>query len=430
MRLFLRSVFVLVLLLGCRSLFAEENIPVYLNIILDASGSMNEKLGDTNRMEIARRAAYTLIDQLPDNPQLHVGLRVYGNRSDKVLHDCTDTHLEIPIARQNRDQFRTILDGLQPRGYSPIAFTLSQAVADYPAAERSIRIAMLITDGVESCGMDPCAEAKALSRLDSPIFVHVIGFRLGTGEKKSLSCIAHNTGGSWYDATDEDSLARAMREALDVSLYGGYIFIDYPRHVDHCRLYEETTGSLSKEILTRTWVNILPGKYYLEIPVEPPLVQNGIVVRPGQWEKISPTGIGYIRVKTDNYLPDCRLIDAEGKTIRRFYSNTQIEVPEGIYRLEIPGTPPVTRENVKISNHRETTVELQPNGYLYLASQTILNGCRLVDETTGEPVLTFYSRVTIEVPPGTYRIEIPGDPPIIKPSIIIRSGHKTIVELN
>jgi len=91
-----------------------------LEIVLDVSGSMNAKLGETTRWQTALGALKEVVDTLPED--LSVGLRVYGHRySSKSAQTCQDTELVVPIAKLDRERIVKEATGLKPRGETPLA---------------------------------------------------------------------------------------------------------------------------------------------------------------------------------------------------------------------------------------------------------------------------------------------------------------------
>src|ERR1044071_360244 len=67
-----------------------------IELILDASGSMNAKLPEgVTRIEAARQAVEKLAGSLP--PGTRLALRVYGHQSPKEKHDCNDIQLVVPF---------------------------------------------------------------------------------------------------------------------------------------------------------------------------------------------------------------------------------------------------------------------------------------------------------------------------------------------
>jgi Ca-activated chloride channel family protein len=75
---------------------------------------------------------------------------------------------------------------------------------------------VLVTDGLETCGGDPCALAQALEESGADFTVHVVGFGLGQDEEAQVACLAENTGGTFLSASNAAELASAMTETVAV----------------------------------------------------------------------------------------------------------------------------------------------------------------------------------------------------------------------
>ncbi|NLB72675.1 MAG: hypothetical protein GX795_01410, partial [Firmicutes bacterium] len=58
---------------------AESGEKTYIEFIIDASGSMREKVeGNQSRMDVAKEVLKELVEGLDDDPMLEIALRVYG----------------------------------------------------------------------------------------------------------------------------------------------------------------------------------------------------------------------------------------------------------------------------------------------------------------------------------------------------------------
>ena len=106
-----------------------------VELILDASGSMNAKLpnGET-RIAVARRAVKSIS---PGKAQ--VSLRVYGAQSPTSRHDCKDSRLAVPFGpvATTADAIAASAESAKAQGYTPIAYSLDEAARDFlPPAPR------------------------------------------------------------------------------------------------------------------------------------------------------------------------------------------------------------------------------------------------------------------------------------------------------
>jgi hypothetical protein len=182
-----------------------------LEIVLDVSGSMNTKLGESTRWDTALAVLKDVASTLPDD--LNVGLRVYGHRyPSKSAQTCTDTELVVPLAKLDRNRIFETASKLHPRGETPLIRSVEQTVGDLKQAGGGSVI--LITDGEESCHGDPKAAAARIKASGVKVSLNIVGFTLtGKAVEAQLSTLAGSTGGRYYGAQDGAQLSRALKLA-------------------------------------------------------------------------------------------------------------------------------------------------------------------------------------------------------------------------
>ena len=176
-----------------------------LYVIYDSSNSMWGELDDGSRKyEAARQAMSEFLDS--DFGDQALALRIYGaQRAD----DCTDSSLVVPFqsAGGAAPLINTAVTSSRPTGRTPIHLSLLQALEDF--GDRPGRI-LLISDGIESCGADPCALLQEWRDRDIDIDVHVVGFGLRSEERPALVCMADAAGTSFVEAGSAAELATAL----------------------------------------------------------------------------------------------------------------------------------------------------------------------------------------------------------------------------
>lgn len=176
--------------------------------VLDGSGSMNAQWGqDQSRMDVAKTILTRLVDSLRVNPSLELALRVYGHRYSRQSNNCTDSQLEVPFGPNNHNAIITEIRDITPRGTTPITYSLLQAAKDFPTTTGYRNIVILITDGIESCGGDPCQASIELQKKGVFLRPFIIG--LGVPGGKALDCV-----GKFIDAEN----ARSFNEILNESI--------------------------------------------------------------------------------------------------------------------------------------------------------------------------------------------------------------------
>ncbi|WP_188311826.1 vWA domain-containing protein [Salinarimonas soli] len=173
-------------------------------LVIDASNSMWGRVDGRPKIEIAREAVASFAGVLPRSGRL--GVVAYGHRRPT---DCADIETLQPLTAVDPARVKAIADGLVPRGKTPITAALRQAAGSLDAKGGAV---VIVTDGVETCGGDPCALADEIKRRNGGIVAHVIGFDLRTArERASVACIAERTGGTFVAASGAADLAGALR---------------------------------------------------------------------------------------------------------------------------------------------------------------------------------------------------------------------------
>ena len=151
---------------------------------------------------------HDVIAKIPQD--FNVGLRVYGHRyGSRQTGTCTDSELVAPIQKLNRERLLSIIDSKQPRGETPLVYSVLQAAGDLKAAGGGSVI--LITDGEESCHGDAATAAKELKAAGARINLQILGFTLsGQQVQRDLTQFAEGTGGRYFGAQDGEELGTAL----------------------------------------------------------------------------------------------------------------------------------------------------------------------------------------------------------------------------
>ena len=111
----------------------------------------------------------------------------------------------MPIARYNAVNISDKLGQLNPQGVSPIGYSLRQAIQNDFSPAASLKHIILVTDGAENCGDDPCLFIKRLVKLRDDIKIDVIGITVDENAYSQLNCLSVQTKGNYYTVnTPED----------------------------------------------------------------------------------------------------------------------------------------------------------------------------------------------------------------------------------
>jgi Ca-activated chloride channel family protein len=174
--------------------------------IFDASQSMLGRWQSGRKIDIAKNLLSNMVDSLKDIENLEIGLRVYGHKSGYPPKDCDDTHLEVDFLKANYavDIIKKYLTVIHSRGTTPIARSLEEGAKDFPDDDGR-NIVILITDGKEECGMDPCAVSRLYQRKGIILKPFVIGVGLDKSWKESFDCV-----GRFFDASREQDFINIL----------------------------------------------------------------------------------------------------------------------------------------------------------------------------------------------------------------------------
>ncbi len=189
----------------------QQKIPERTRILflLDGSGSMLARWENTHRITVAKKLLSEMIDSLREVRNLELALRIYGHQYDQRLRRCDDSKLEVPFSRENHSRIISVLKNLGPKGNTPIAYSLEQAANDFPNGNDARNIIIIITDGIESCGGDPCAVSLALQKKGIFLKPFIIGIGMDHEFEAQFGCM-----GSFYDAANISEFKMALNRAL------------------------------------------------------------------------------------------------------------------------------------------------------------------------------------------------------------------------
>lgn len=181
-------------------------------LILDASGSMNDRLADgSSKWQAAQRAAADLVRSVPEGRKL--SLIVYGRDAQRKCQAIDVVKPLSVLERNDKQELVRYLEALKAVGHTPIANSLKVAGRELEASTGLASI-VLITDGMESCHGDPAAEAaRLLARFPNLRGgINVIGFCLGDKEARQVEAIAKAGHGEYYDAQTAGELVASVRK--------------------------------------------------------------------------------------------------------------------------------------------------------------------------------------------------------------------------
>ncbi len=157
-----------------------------------------------SRIEVARDVLTDFLGARSGDVPL--GVIAYGHNRKG---DCADIAVVAPVALHDTAALGARLRALSPKGKTPLAESLRLAAAQIPVTAEAADI-VLVTDGLETCGGDPCAVAKELSAAGVALRAHVVGFGLSATEVQQIACVAEATGGLVLSTQSGQELSEAL----------------------------------------------------------------------------------------------------------------------------------------------------------------------------------------------------------------------------
>jgi hypothetical protein len=181
-----------------------------VEVILDASGSMLQRVGTQTRMDVARATLTKLVKEtIPAGTPF--ALRVFG----KEVGSCR-SDLEIPLAPLDPGAATQRIGALVARNNAKTAIGASlELSAQDLAAAKGERLLVLITDGEETCEGDPRAAIAKLEAAGVPVTLNIVGFAIDdTKLRAAFSQWAELARGAYFDGADAAGLDAAVQAAF------------------------------------------------------------------------------------------------------------------------------------------------------------------------------------------------------------------------
>lgn len=395
--------------------------------VFDASFSMYGRWQTGMKMDIAKNLFVNFLDSLQGTPNLELGLRCYGHQFPLTpQRNCEDTKLEVPIGKPATaiPAMKKRMETIVPKGTTPIAYTLEQCGNDFPPTSANVRnIIILITDGIEECGGDPCAVSLALQSKGIVLKPFVLGIGL-EGNFESLNCI-----GKMYDISSEASFTTVLNIVVSQALNNTTCQVNLlnnqgkPLETDvSMTFYDQTSGAIRYSYMHTMNDRGVPdtvildplSTYKLVVHTIPAVVKENITITPGIHNIIAvdaPQGFLNLQVAgVNNYDRLQAVVRKKGEMntlVLQDFGTTQKYIT-GKYDLEIMTLPRIYMNNVDISQSKTTTIQIpqagnvsvfkpaEGTGQVFLEEKNTLTWvCNLNDKMTNE---------TLVLQPGNYRI--------------------------
>ena len=184
-----------------------------LVVAVDSSGSMAARSGGETKMDAAKRAAVAFLATVPSKTQ--VGVVAFGHRGNNKAsgkaESCRAVEPIFPLAANDRAGVTRALGQIRPTGWTPLASAITTAGAFFsPSTTPGAQVVYIVSDGLETCGGDPVAAARALAKSPVKAIVNIVGFDLSSADRAQLGAVAAAGGGSFVEVRSGADIARAL----------------------------------------------------------------------------------------------------------------------------------------------------------------------------------------------------------------------------
>ena len=356
----------------------KQHLTTRVLFVFDASFSMSDNWQTNVKIDVAKRFLTELIDSIRNVPNLQLALRTLG--ADYSLYperNCQDTRLLVPFADNNALKIEYAIKSIQPRGTTPIAYTLGKCADDFTPCDHCHDVIILITDGIEECGGDPCEVAKELHAKG----INLRPFIIGIGNEDfngAYSCV-----GKFFDVKQEGNFKNILKIVISQALNNTTTQVNLidaggkPTETDVAMtFYDQTTGRriynfmhTLKDYGNPDTIYLDPNiTYHLVVHTIPEVEKQNITLNPGKHNIIAlDAPQGYLHFVTDgqNEYKSLAVIvrkHGEDKTLNVQYVESTEKYITGKYDIEILTLPRIYESGVKVSQSSTTTVTIASAG--------------------------------------------------------------------
>lgn len=411
------------------SLKAQEEVErTNILFVLDASFSMRKIWETKSKWTIAKETLVDVADSLKmrlgDN--VHFGIRAYGHQSMPVKNDCQDSELILPIANNSVETLKSVLEGISPKGITPLAYSLEKTKTDFKGIKGK-NILILITDGAESCEGDPCHIMRIL--MDNKVILKpfIIGLNIPIESLYAYECI----GGEVYNDNSQKDFKKNLQRSIDKSLTFTSLQVNlldeknkatqtnktlfFYRKKDNklkYTFYHKINGAVSDTLFVE------PDTYRIEVQSIPKVISKYFTLDAAKHNVVdikAPTGnLKFTNINDDGKQieltnPIKYLIKKAGENVylhQEYFDNEQ-EYLIGKYDVDILCLPPIQTQ-IEIKDKEQKNIQIPAPGFIKINSKFPLHGAIFVKNV--ESLINIYTlkpnttQELLALQPGDYEL--------------------------
>ena len=391
--------------------------------VLDASRSMGQNWDRASKLQSARKVVNHIADSLNSNPNIQIALRVYGHQSPQPVNDCEDSKLELGFKAKNAVAIKSRMDAIRPQGVTPIAYSIEQAIADFGADAKNYRnILILVSDGFESCGKNPCEVIQRMRQQGILTKSYVIGIGVDALEYSEFSCMGEFT--NIESEVKVEEVANAVIAKIFNSVFVRVDLldeIDRAEETDVVMTFYDTSTNLPKFNYYHTinprgkpdTITLDPSvRYDMQVHTTPEVWKKNINLTAGKINLITqPTPQGYLRVmvrgETFKGKINC-LVSREAQLVVHQATGYSQKLLTGLYDVDILTIPVIRIENALVEQDKTTTLEIAAPGFIsFVKNEAVIGG---IYEYRNNQLVEIFElsdinlKETVAIQPGKYTV--------------------------
>jgi Ca-activated chloride channel family protein len=422
-----KSFLLLFILLTSTILNLKSQVTNRILFIFDDSYSMYAPWSSNVKIDVAKKVMGEFLDSLKNTPDLEIALRCYGHQTFfRPERDCKDTKLEVPFGpvKTNYLKIKQRIQKLEPMGTTPIAFSLGECAADFTPKENVRNLVILITDGIEECGGNPCEVSAQLQKKGIFLKPFVIGVGLNVNFADVFACM-----GKFYDVSNELNFKDVLKLVLTEAITQTTIQVDLlditkkPTETDvNMTFYEAGTNNIKHNYLHTinskgnpdTLVLDPEIKYDLVVHTIPPVEKKNITITKGKHNTIPVDAPqGFLKLDLDGPMGKNfpatvirRSNDLKTLIVQEFGKTEKLIV--GKYDIEILTLPRIKMNGIEIKQGATNQIKIPASGVLY--TKKLSTGFGSIYSDDGKNVEWVYNlnatllNEIIYLQPGKYKV--------------------------
>ena len=376
----MRRVFIVILLLLCGAVQAQQPEKTRLLLIMDCSNSMWDHWQSGSKIKVTQQVLLSFLDSISRQHDVDVALRVFGHLNKEQF----GTRLEVPFGSDNIYRLQSKIKTLVPQGGCTAAAALTDALSDFPATGSSRNLILIITDGMDDCDAEICDVARQVQL--SGVVVQTFVLSIGGNLSAHASCA-----GSVFPVVNEEEFSKTLYDIFRLSGHKAKVVLNMVDatgelyETEHpVAFYDHRTGVIRQSTIYSVDSKLKPDTllmdplvtYDMAVFTHPPLRREAMQFSIDRPNNVDITvSEGTLKVQYSGQRPQWQQT-AVDVVVRRAGSGERVAAQEvgetgqylaGRYDVEVQTLPVTTLRGVEVRGNAATELSVPMPGMLILS---------------------------------------------------------------